>query len=103
MKRWGFGTLKLKPNEFWSLTIWELIEMMRYHNEEEAQKLEREEYRIAWQTSLLMNATGNYKRAITPEKLLGLDKDGDKKKESTEKVNIEEKNEKLSGLKAKFN
>ncbi|WP_255292482.1 hypothetical protein [Bacillus wiedmannii] len=55
----------------------------------------------AWQTALLMNATGNYKRAITPEKLLGLDKNGEKK-QSTQEVNKEEKNTKLSNLKDKF-
>lgn len=75
--------------------------MMRYYNEEEARKTEKEEFMIAWQTALLMNATGNYKRAITPEKLLGLDKNGEKK-EGTVKVNKEEKNEKLSDLKARF-
>lgn len=103
MKRWAFGTLKLKPNEFWKLTFSELLEMMRYHNEEEAKKIEREEFLIAWQTALLMNATGNYKRAITPEKLLGLDKNGDKKQGETTKVNRDEKNKKLSNLKEKFN
>lgn len=58
---------------------------------------------VAWQTALLMNATGNYKRAITPERLLGIDKNGEKKKGDTTQVNREEKNKKLSDLKAKFN
>ncbi|CUB09213.1 hypothetical protein BN2127_JRS1_00997 [Bacillus cereus] len=94
--------MKLKPNEFWNLTLSELVEMIRYHNKEETKKVEREEYTIAWQTALLMNATGNYKRAITPEKLLGLDKEGNKKSGSTTKVNKEDKNSKLSSLKEKF-
>lgn len=101
MKRWAFGTLKLKPDEFWKLSFSELVEMMRYHNEEEARRTEKEEFMTAWQTALLMNATGNYKRAITPEKLLGLDKNGEKK-QSTQEVNKEEKNNKLSSLKDKF-
>lgn len=75
--------------------------MMRYHNGEESRKTEKEEFMLAWQTALLMNATGNYKRAITPEKLLGLDKNGEKK-QGTQKVNKEEKNNKLSSLKEKF-
>ncbi|PEJ48426.1 phage tail assembly chaperone [Bacillus wiedmannii] len=101
LKRWAFGTLKLKPDEFWKLTLSELLDMMRYHNEEESRKTEKEEFMLAWQTALLMNATGNYKRAITPEKLLGLDKNGEKK-QGTQKVNKEEKNNKLSSLKEKF-
>ncbi len=34
-------------------------------------KLEREAHNLAWQTALLMNATGNLKEPVTIEMLLG--------------------------------
>lgn len=67
--------------------------------EEENQRIEHEYYLTAWQTALLMNATGNYKTRITPEKLLG--KDFGKKK-GLKPIDKAEKEERLRKLKEKF-
>jgi hypothetical protein len=91
--------LKLKPDEFWNLTYAELNEMLEYYLEEEKLVIEREQYLVAWQTALLMNATGNYKRTITPEKLLGKNKN---KSPEVKEIDREEKEKKLQELMSKF-
>lgn len=70
--------------------------------EEEERRVNYEYYLTAWQTSLLMNATGNYRTRITPEKLLG--KDFGKKKEETEQRRLtkEEKERELAKLREKM-
>jgi hypothetical protein len=89
----------LKPDEFWNLTYAELNEMLEYYLEEEKLVIEREQYLVAWQTALLMNATGNYKRTITPEKLLGKNKN---KSPEVKQVDKDEKEKNLQELMAKF-
>jgi hypothetical protein len=89
----------LKPDEFWNLTYAELNEMLEYYLEEEKLVIEREQYLVAWQTALLMNATGNYKRTITPEKLLGKNKN---KSPEVKEIDREEKEKKLQELMSKF-
>lgn len=61
----------------------------------------------AWQTSLLMNATGNFKKKITPDMLLN--KGGDKKEgdqgaasPAVRKLDKEEKEQAVKELLAKF-
>lgn len=60
----------------------------------------------AWQTSLLMNATGNFKKKITPDMLLN--KGGDKKEgdgaasPEVRKLDKEEKEQAVKELLAKF-
>lgn len=69
---------------------------------------------IAWQTALLMNSTGNYKKRIAPKDLYKspYDEDGEEKKKEagtsdalkgeTREERLEEKNKKLASLKAGF-
>ncbi|WP_240514575.1 hypothetical protein [Bacillus wiedmannii] len=55
----------------------------------------------AWQTALLMNATGNFKKLMTPDKLLGKDSEG-KPKEDVVVIGKEERDKRLKELLAKF-
>ncbi len=71
IKKLAFGPLRLKPAEFWALTMTELAEMAEAYAEHSRQKEEAAYHRTAWLAANLMNATGNYKQHITPEKLLG--------------------------------
>lgn len=53
---------------------------------------------VAWQTSLLMNSTGNYKKKITPDQLLGKDE----KEANSSELDRDEKNKRLEDLMNKF-
>lgn len=60
---------------------------------------------VAWQTSLLMNATGNFKKNITPDMLLKKNDESDPKSEDKPKSSRLEKEEKkqlVEELLAKF-
>lgn len=94
--------MRLGPSEFWSITDLELYEMVEAVLEEEKRQQEAEYWRTAWQTALLMNASGNYKRRITPERLLGKNfgKDSTKKEPSQKSKTDQEKE--LADLKKKF-
>lgn len=70
--------------------------------EDEQEKMEAEYWRTAWQTALLMNATGNYKQRITPERLLGKDFGKKDKKNETKKKSREQQKEELQTLREKF-
>jgi hypothetical protein len=69
LKRWGFGALKLKPDEFWNLTLIELNDMLDAFAFEERRQDDMLNQRIAWQTSHIMNASGNMKKRIKPTDL----------------------------------
>ncbi|QGG47655.1 hypothetical protein FTV88_1555 [Heliorestis convoluta] len=74
----------------------ELMEMYQAYVEEEKRQWEMEYDRTAWFVSHIMNASGNYKRPITPDKLLN------KAKDSNPRVTIEERQATLKELQAKF-
>lgn len=66
----GYGLLGLMPEQLFSLTVveyWDMVNaklIIQYANED------REMERLAWQTSQLMSATGNFgKKGIKPNKL----------------------------------
>ncbi|MDT0155635.1 hypothetical protein Q9R51_26345 [Priestia aryabhattai] len=62
---------------------------------------------LAWQTSHIMNSSGNYKKAIKPSDIYKsiFDEDENKKARKGEltPVNRDEKNAELAALQAKFN
>jgi hypothetical protein len=74
--------------------------MVNAVQEEEQRQIDIQMEITAWQTALLMNATGNYKKTIRPEMLLG--KKPDSATNSNNKLDREEKNRKLAELKGKF-
>jgi Phage tail assembly chaperone protein, TAC len=108
MKRWAFGALKLKPDEFWSLTATELEEMLEAFWEEEKRQDDVTNQRVSWQTAHLMNATGNYKKRIKSTDLYKPVEDVEQAEE-TPKQNIvtrfetaEQKEEYMKDLMSKF-
>lgn len=92
--------LKLKPSELWFLSAREFVDMYEAHVDVVNEELDVEMQRTAWFSSLLMNASGNLKKRIKPDKLYTpLDKQkpksADEQKEYVEKQREE--------LKEKFN
>ncbi|WP_279287053.1 phage tail assembly chaperone [Heliobacterium chlorum] len=71
MKKIAYGSLCLLPDQFWSLTLVELMELVESRIEYEQQHQEAEYHRTAWLACHIMNASGNLKRPVTPDKLLG--------------------------------
>lgn len=57
----------MKPWEIEKMTPGETYEMIDGY----AWQQDREMEKLAWMTAHLMNSTGNYKRRIDPERLLG--------------------------------
>jgi hypothetical protein len=94
------------PEQLFSLTLVELYDMVnaKYHylGLEEDNTMQR----TAWQTSLLMTATGNYgKKGVEPKKLYKpmFDEQGNVIKDKSNSITVEEKDKKLNDLIAKFN
>lgn len=69
---------------------------------DEKDKIEVQQQLMAWQTSLLMNATGNFKKQIKPEDLFSKEKDADLPK-GVNRIDRDEKNRKIEELQEKFN
>ncbi len=53
----------------------------------------------AWQTALIMNSSGNYKKRITPDMLLNKEKS----KSEPSKLDKEDKDKRIGDLMKKFN
>jgi hypothetical protein len=106
LKRISFGILRLKPQEFWELTLLEIGEMLEAVYESMKQEDELEWFRTAWFTAHIMNSSGNYKKAIQPNKLLGksieTEADEDNQKVVTKYESAEAKKKALEELKKKF-
>lgn len=74
--------------------------MLEAVNADEKDKFDADHRLLAWQTALLMNATGNYKKTIKVETLLG--ETAEDVKGENNRVDRDEKNRKLEELKNKF-
>lgn len=59
------------PDDFWVLTPGELADMVEAVVDDEHRRDEDRYFLAAWTTAHLMNATGHYKKPVTPNKLLG--------------------------------
>ena len=93
----------MKPKEFYELTLIEFVEwsnsVLEYKNREEDNEMRK----IAWQTSLLLNGTGNFKRKIYPKDLYESPYEKEKEKNTTQlKLDPKEKQRRLAELKKKF-
>ncbi|MGG0487250.1 hypothetical protein ABEY65_28270 [Priestia aryabhattai] len=107
----GYGLLGLLPEQLFSLTVvefWDMVDakmLIQYANED------REMERLAWQTSQLMSATGNFgRKGIKPDKLyqrqfddLGNIVQRAEGQEVFTSIDKEVKDQKLNELMAKFN
>ncbi|MBC9786295.1 phage tail assembly chaperone [Heliobacterium chlorum] len=71
LRQAAFGSLRITSIEFWQLTLAELLDMLEAVHENESKRQEAEYLRTAWLAANLMNATGNVKRPVTPDMLLG--------------------------------
>lgn len=60
----------LTPEEFWTMGLIDFLDVADAQYRAEEELWDREYQRTAWQTALLMNATGNFgKKQIKPEQL----------------------------------
>lgn len=69
MKYWLYGKCGLKPAEVYSTDLLQLGDIVLAFMKVEEEKIDVEMQMLAWQTALLMNSTGNYKKKIKPEDL----------------------------------
>lgn len=96
--------LKISPKEFYDLTLIEFVDwsnsVMEYHNRKDDFEMQK----LAWQTSLLLNGTGNYKRKINPKDLYisPYTKEEEEKDNTQIKIDPKEKEKRLADLKEKF-
>src|SRR5690606_21948522 len=101
IKNIGYGTLKLKPYELWDLSAREFVDMYEAYSNTLNEEFDVEMQRTSWFTSLLMNATGNFKKHIKPEKLYTpLSKNAGKNDVEYQKEYVEKQRDEL---KKKFN
>jgi hypothetical protein len=89
-------TLGIKPDEFWSMIPREFYLLVESYNAEVEREFEVYQHLLAWHAANIMNASGNLKRSVTVDKLLGKNK---KKKVS---LSREEQKKQLEDLKRKF-
>lgn len=100
--------MRLKPDEFWSLTPFEIMDMIEAVVFEEQRQDDMLNQRVAWQTAHIMNSSGNYKKTIKPEDLyVPLDSRIKKEKPQEQKIikrfdSKEQKEEYLNNLMQKF-
>lgn len=96
-----YGHFKLIPSQVEELSLIEISEMLRGVMDWIEMETDRLMQVTAWQTSLLMTASGNYKRGVKPDKLYEpLEKR--KKKETQKKSNRESIAKQRSELKELF-
>lgn len=74
--------------------------MYEHFMRDEKDRIEAQQDLVAWQTALLMNATGNYKKQIKPSDLMK--RDENTVSDGVSRIDKEEKDRKLADLKAKF-
>lgn len=59
----------MKPEELYSIDLLILSDIIQCYIKAENEAFDQKMQMLAWQTSLLMNSTGNYKRSIKPQDL----------------------------------
>lgn len=99
LKNVAFGALRLKPSEFWELTLVEVQELIEAVTKEEVRFWEMEYEKTAWLASNLMNVSGNLKKPMDVDTLLGR-----KKKQQQNKTynSAEERQKAFEDLQKKF-
>lgn len=100
IKKVGYGYLKLSPDALWSLSSREFVDMYEAYITRENEEFDAEMQRTSWFTSLLMNATGNYKKEIKPDKLY---KPMEKQKTQTKEYQKDYVEKQREALMQKFN
>jgi hypothetical protein len=104
IKFYGYGLLKLSPSELFTMTVHEIFDMVSAYYRRRDDELDEQLTVLAWQTSLIMNSSGNYKKAIKPKDLYKAKGDGEEESENELRpIDVEEKNKELQALQDKFN
>jgi hypothetical protein len=96
----AFGLLNLTPEQFYSHTLADFHERAFYCWEYVNRDRDFQMQKTAWQTAILMNSSGNYKKKIKPEDLYK--SPYEKEVPKTKKQNNEDKEKVLADLKEKF-
>lgn len=60
----GYGLLELLPDQFFKLTVNELLDMVNARSKRHEQLVDEQLSILAWQTSHIMNSSGNFKKSI---------------------------------------
>ena len=80
-----------------------LADMVMAHTKAEDDAFDREMILLSWQTALLMNSTGNYKKKIKPEDLyVPADMQKEQEKKQAEGFNPEKRQELQNDLLSAF-
>lgn len=72
----------MKPDELYKIELNCLGEMIISHTRKEEEDFDLKMQLLAWQTALLMNSTGNYKKKIKPTDLYSPDESTAKEQEN---------------------
>lgn len=81
----------LKPNELYQINLWDLSDMVKAYSRKEEDEFDSKMQMVAWQTAMLMNSTGNFKKRIKPEDLYTPISELKKQDEVQEEFNPEKK------------
>lgn len=103
LKFFGYGLLNLTPNQLFEMTIGEIFDMVVAYYKRRDDELDEQMSILAWQTSHIMNSSGNYKKAIKPSELYSNESDSDSNSQELTPIDRDIKNEKLKALEDKFN
>lgn len=66
---YGYAVMKLLPNQFKSVEIDDFVEMYIAYKNLENKEFDENMTKLAWQTSLIMNSSGRYKKGLKPTDL----------------------------------
>lgn len=102
MKCWAYGKCGLKPSEVYSMELLHLGDIITSFMKVEEEKIDIEMQMLAWQTALLMNSTGNYKKKIKPEDLYNSIAEIEKE-EQQQRLTLEDKKKLEDELLSLFN
>ena len=103
LKYFGYGLLRLTPNQLFLFTVSEIFDMVVAYYRRRDAELEEQMTVLSWQTSHIMNASGNYKKPIKPDQLYSPKKTEEEGGNSElTPIDRDEKNAKLNQLQSKM-
>ncbi|WP_214796570.1 MULTISPECIES: hypothetical protein [unclassified Exiguobacterium] len=90
------------PEQFFKLTIVELFDMVAAYYQRKDEEGDEHMKFLAWQTSHLMNSTGNYKKNIKPKDLYSSVGEAEDSESVFKPVERDLKNRTLAELQSQF-
>ncbi|MCY9324079.1 hypothetical protein [Bacillus haynesii] len=87
------------------MTIQEIFDMAIAYYRRRDEEMDEQMHILAWQTSHIMNSSGNYKKTIKPSHLYGGndEHEGGSSNGGLTPIDRDKKNEQLAALEEKFN